>query len=137
MTPLDALLATSMLHLGVQAVVTVLVYPMFAHVAIEDWPAIHATHTRRIGPLVVVVYGALLLAGAWVVATGPSPAAVVALVASGAAVLVTALVAAPAHGRLAPDRPDAVLRRLLAADRARLVAALVAAVAATVAAGRG
>lgn len=129
-----ALVAATWLHLGFQAVVTLLVYPGFAAVAPAAWPEVHRTHTRRIGPVVAVVYGALLAAGGWVVLTGTDPAGWVAVLAAGASMAVTATVAGPAHQRLSPDRSAALLRRLLVADRVRLGAALVAAVASVVAA---
>ena len=39
--------------------------------------------------------------------------------------LTTALVAAPTHGRLGRGRTDALVRRLLVADRVRLLGAIV------------
>ncbi len=132
-----ALVAATWLHLGFQLVVTLLVYPGFDDVRRDDWPAVHVSHTRRIGPIVALVYGALLVAGGVVLAVGPSPGQVVAVAAIGVAMATTAVVAGPAHGRLSPDRPPGLLARLVAADRVRLVAAAVAAVAALVGSGLG
>ncbi|MBY5161125.1 hypothetical protein [Salsipaludibacter albus] len=133
MTPQDALLAACMLHLGFQVVVTLLVYPGLVAVTPDRWPEVHAAHTRRIGPIVVVVYGALVVSAVLVVASDPTAAQVVAVVSSATAITITATVAGPAHGRLSPDRPDPVLRRLVVSDRVRLGVAVVGAVAATLA----
>lgn len=126
--PTTALVAASFLHLGFQAVVTVLVYPGFPDVPIAAWPRAHAAHTRRIMPLVVVVYGGLVVATALVVAAGPAPLEWVAVVAAGVAIAVTASVAAPSHGRLSPDRPHRELRRLRRADVVRTTSAAIGAV---------
>ena len=155
-----ALVAATALHLGFQLVVTVLVYPALARVPADRWPVEHIQHSRRVTPVVGVVYGLLLVAGASVLVARPSGAQVASLVAVGAAMLVTATVAAPVHSRLggpavpaatSPAPPDVasaplapsgsareqagamsgpeptLLRRLLLADRVRLVLALVAA----------
>jgi hypothetical protein len=126
------LLAASALHAGFQLVVTLLVYPALAATPADRWPAAHAAHTRRVTPVVGLVYGALLVAGAVTVAGGPGVPQVVAVAASGVAVAVTAAFAAPAHSRLAHGLDGRVLRRLLGADRVRLAAAVTAAVAALV-----
>lgn len=132
--PTTALVAASFLHLGFQVVVTVLIYPGFPEVPIADWPRAHAAHGRRITPLVALVYGGLVVSMALVVVAGPTPPEWVAIAAAGVAMAVTAGIAAPSHGRLSPDRPDAVLRRLRLADRVRVVAAAIGATASLVAA---
>ena len=123
-----ALVAATALHTGFQLVVTLLVYPAFADVPEAGWQAHHARHSRRIAPLVIVVYCGLLAAGAAVLVTGPSPAEVAVLAAVAVAPVLTAAVAAPAHVRLARGPDPATLRRLLVADRLRCVAAVLAAV---------
>lgn len=125
-----ALVAAGFLHLGFQATVSALVYPNFADVDEADWGIFHATHSRRITPIVVVVYGLVVLAGVMAVVDGLTAWGVVSLSGHGVALATTALVAAPAHALLGRGRDDAVLTRLLAADRVRLAAAVVAAVAA-------
>jgi hypothetical protein len=127
------LVAATWLHLGFQTTVTLIVYPALARVPDEGWVDAHARHSRGIAPLVGVVYGALVVASAAVLATSPTAAEVVAVVASAAAVLVTAVRAAPLHGRLG-RRDEALVRQLLTADRVRLLAATVAALAAAMAA---
>jgi hypothetical protein len=126
-----ALVAATAVHAGFQAVVTLLVYPAFAEVPSERWSRFHDAHSRRIAGIVVVVYGLLVASSAWVLVAGPRNAGTLAAVGfAGLAMLTTAAVAAPAHGRLSHGRGDRDLTRLLASDRVRFVAALLAAVAA-------
>lgn len=127
-----ALLAAVMLHLGFQVTVTVVVYPALARAT--DWETAHSAHTRAITPLVVVVYGALLLAGGWaLVATWFDPWVLLAVAGAGTAMLATALVAGPTHGKLAGGKDPDLVRRLLTADRARSLAALVSSLGAVLA----
>jgi len=120
---LVAFAVVAAVHLGFQATVTLLVYPVLSRVPAEQWAEAHARHSRLIAPVVVVVYAALVAAGAWALAVGPSAAVVVAGSAAAACIGVTAAAAAPTHARL--DRPDpALLRRLLRADRVRGVLAV-------------
>jgi hypothetical protein len=129
------LLGAAALHLGFQLSVTLLVYPALARVRAPGWPAKHAAHSRAITPLVVIVYGVLLLACGWaLVARWPDAWTLVAVAGAGLSFLTTALVAAPAHGRQAAGRDVGLVRRLLAADRVRTVGALVCCAAAAVAA---
>jgi hypothetical protein len=130
-SPSIALLAATAVHLGLQLTVTLLVYPAFREVPSPDWPGYHRAHSRRISPVVAVVYGAVVVAGAWTLLSGAAAtAAYVAVAASAVALGATALVAAPAHGRLAEQRVERDLTLLIGADRVRLAAAVVAAVAA-------
>ena len=122
-----ALLGATAVHAGFQVVVTFLVYPAFADIPEDQWPAFHAAHSRRIAGIVVVVYALLVLTSGWVMVAGPTDTATVAAMgAAAAAILITAFVAAPAHGRLSPDRGAGDLALLVRADRVRLAAALVA-----------
>jgi hypothetical protein len=119
------LLAAVALHAGFQLTVTVIVYPALASTPDDDWAEAHARHSRRIAPLVALVYGAAVVACALAAAADPSPGTWVALAGTAVAILVTATMAAPLHGRL--DRRDAaLLARLLAADRVRCVSACLA-----------
>lgn len=134
-----ALLAATCLHAGFQLTVTVLVYPALARVPVESWAAEHDRHSRRITPLVGVVYAAVLVSGVGAVLTAPSyavgPAVGLALAGHAVTLGVTAAVAAPLHGRLGRGRDTSLVRRLLAADRARaagVVVALTGAIAAVV-----
>lgn len=126
------LLAAAAVHLGFQATVTFLVYPaLVARGRRGDvsWSEVHGGHSARITPLVVVVYGALLvpvLVTVWQLASdGLEVAASLAVLGAGVAFTATALVAAPAHGRLGRGWSEATARRLLRADAVRLVAAVV------------
>ena len=134
MTPEVALLAAAAVHFGFQATVTALVYPALARLPAGCWEPGHAAHSRAITPLVVLVYGGLVVTGAWTLVAGsPGAWTWVALGATAAGMLVTAAVAAPAHGRLAAGHdPDRIVR-LVRADRVRAAAATVALVAAALA----
>ena len=118
------LVGATALHVGFQATVTVLVYPALARTAAEEWRVAHALHSRRITPLVVVVYAATLLAGVGSMLADPGSAALwVSVLGTALAFLVTATVAAPAHRRLGAGRDPAVIDRLLRADQLRLAGA--------------
>jgi hypothetical protein len=118
-------LAATALHLGFQLTVTLVVYPALARA--EVWERAHAAHTRTITPLVAVVYAALVGSAGWVLAAGDAGGwTFVAVAAAGVSVLVTALVAGPAHGRLASGRDAGLLHRLLVADVVRTAAAAAA-----------
>jgi hypothetical protein len=121
------LLATGV-HLGFQAVVTIVVYPGLANLAPEDWGRGHAAHTHRMIIVVIPVYGALALALSWALATVPCSQALI--VTTGALLIVgvtTALVAAPIHHRLSAGGPtQKLIRDLRRADTFRLIGAAVA-----------
>ncbi|GAA0804986.1 hypothetical protein [Spirilliplanes yamanashiensis] len=121
-----ALLVAAAVHLGFQLTVTVVVYPALARVPAASWAAAHRAHTRAITPLVAVVYGGLGVAGGWAVLAGPGGWTLVALAGAAVAVLVTAVAAGPAHGRLGAGHDVQRIGRLLRADRVRAVAAVVA-----------
>ena len=120
------LVATAALHLGFQLTVTAVVYPALAEVSTEGWSAAHTAHSRRISYVVALAYLPLLGVGLWSLVTGPVGAGlVVAAVGAAISFLTTAAVAAPTHGRLGSGRTDALVARLLAADRVRLLGAVV------------
>jgi hypothetical protein len=121
-----ALFAATAAHLGFQATVTAIVYPALARVPAAQWAAAHRAHSRAITPVVAVVYGALLATGGGALWSRPSAWTWVAVAATAAAMLVTALAAAPAHGRLAAGHDPGRIHRLLGADRLRAAAAAVA-----------
>ncbi len=127
------LLAAAALHAGFQLTVTLLVYPALAATPAPEWTDVHRRHSRRITPLVGVVYLAVVVAAAAALLGAPGPAVVTAVAASGATLGLTAFVAAPVHGRLGAGRDPALLRRLLRADRLRSLTALVALASAAVA----
>ena len=111
------------LHAGFQLTVTALVYPALGDLPAASWRAAHARHSRRITPVVGVVYLALLLSGGWFVVSGPGPLGWLALAGAAGALVVTALLAAPTHGRLGEHEP-ALVHRLLAVDRVRCLLAV-------------
>ena len=78
-----------------------------------------------------MVYLALLVTGGFLAASGPGAAGWVALLLTySAALATTAIAAAPTHGRLS-ERDDALVARLLVADRCRCALAVLGALAAT------
>ena len=133
-TPELALLTAAATHLGFQATVTAVVYPALARVPAAQWPAAHRAHSRAITPVVAVVYAALAAAGGWALLSGPDAWTLVALAATAVAVLVTAVAAALAHGRLGAGYDPRRIHRLLRVDRIRAAAAAVALAAAVAAA---
>jgi len=125
------LLATGV-HLGFQAVVTIVVYPGLVNIAPEDWERGHAAHTHRMIIVVIPVYGALTLALGWALATvSCSPALIVTTGALLSVGVTTALVAAPIHHRLSAGGPSQkLIRDLRSADNFRMIGAAVACIAA-------
>ncbi len=121
-----ALVVATALHAGFQLTVTLVVYPALAAVPAPEWEQAHASHSRRIVPLVAIVYGGALVTGVGAVVTAPSTTTWLALAGTLAAVLVTAVSAAPTHSRLGAGRDDVLVRRLLRADQGRSVAAVAA-----------
>jgi hypothetical protein len=120
------LVATAALHLGFQLTVTAVVYPALADVRPDDWSVAHTDHSRRISYVVALAYLPLLGVGLWSLVAGPiSAGLIVAAVGAAISFLTTAAVAAPTHGRLGSGRTDALVARLLAADKVRLVGAVV------------
>ena len=127
--PAPWLLLVAAAHLGFQVTVDLVVYPALAEVGQDGWARAHAAHSRRITPVVGLVYVPLVLVLGWAVATDPDAVGTWVAVAGGLlAVATTAAVAAPLHGRLASAdegaRP-ALLTRLARADRVRTVGAVV------------
>jgi hypothetical protein len=121
------LLATGV-HLGFQAVVTIVVYPGLVNLAPEDWERGHAAHTRRMVIVVIPAYAAVAVALGWALATVCcSPALIVTTGAVLTVGVTTALVAAPIHHLLSVDGPtQKLIRDLRRADAVRLLGAAVA-----------
>lgn len=129
--PAPWLLLVAGAHLGFQLTVDLVVYPALAEVGSEGWSRAHAGHSRRITPVVAAIYPPLVLLLGWTVVERPGEVGTWIAVAGGLlAVVTTAAVAAPTHGRLASatatDR-TALLHRLDLADRMRTLGALVCA----------
>ena len=127
-----ALVAATSLHAGFQLTVTLLVYPALARVAPAGFADAHGRHSRAIVPLVGLVYAAVVVTALGVVVTDPrSVLGWTAAVTSAGALLVTALRAAPLHGRLGRQGPEpALVAALLRADRVRTACAVLAVLAA-------
>lgn len=110
---------------GIGWMVQIVVYPAFALVDDTQWPRYHRAHQRATA---LVVTPPWLVQGVAVVALAldhPAGTALSAVAALGmlalTGVLLTALVAVPAHARLA-ERTAPTLRRLLVANLARTLA---------------
>jgi hypothetical protein len=122
---LAGLLVATSVHLGFQLTVTFVVYP--ALVRAPDWAPAHLGHTRAITPLVVLVYGLLVVASlAAAVLTWFDAWVLLSVAGAALAGLTTAFVAGPTHGRLAAGRDPVLVARLLTADRLRTLGAAVA-----------
>ena len=121
-----ALLAATCAHAGFQLTVSVLVYPALARVPVEAWAVEHDRHSRRITPLVGVVYAAVLVTAVGALLASPSYAVGVAVAGHAVTLGVTAAVAAPLHGRLGRGRDASLVGRLLVADRVRAAGVVVA-----------
>lgn len=130
-----ALLAVSAFHAGFQLVVSVVVYPALADTTVDAWGPVHDRHSRRILMVVAPLYPAIVGVCLWVLVAGPVTASVVVAVAGNLfAVAVTAVLAAPMHGRLGREGHSHVrIRALLRADWLRTAGAVVALVAACLA----
>ena len=128
MSPETALVAAGGLHLGFQAVVTIVVYPALVTTRPDDWDAVHAAHSRRISAVVAPLYLAVAAACLWVLVDGPVTVwTVLAMAGHVVAAGATAGFAAPSHGRLGRDGPSPrELHRLLTADRVRLAGTVLA-----------
>ena len=128
MSPETALVAASGLHLGFQAVVTIVVYPALVATRPADWDAVHDAHSRRISYVVAPLYLVVAAACLWVLVVGPLTAwTLLAMAGHVVAAGTTAAFAAPSHGRLGRDGPSAAeLHRLLTADRVRLAGTVLA-----------
>lgn len=124
MSPVEALAVVAAAHAGFQVTVTALAYPALAAVPADRFPEAHDAHSRRIAPLVGVVYLAVLLVGGWVLFAAPlGPWVLIALAAQAVVLLTTAGLAAPVHGALSRRPADPrLVRRLLVVDRVRALA---------------
>jgi hypothetical protein len=127
--PAPWLLLVAGVHLGFQLTVDLLVYPALGEVADDQWTVAHERHSRRITPVVAVLYPALVLVLGWTAIARPGEVGTWVSVAGGLlAVVTTAAVAAPTHGRLSSatvDERSVLLRRLDRADRVRTLGASV------------
>lgn len=123
-TAQTAFLVAAAVHAGFQLTVTVLVYPALARVHASDWPREHDLHSRRIVPLVGVVYVLLAVTTIWLLTVDRGGWTWAGSWCASAVAAVTAFGAAPLHGKLT-DRDEPLMARLLVVDRWRAGLALV------------
>ncbi len=134
-----ALVVASALHLGFQLTVTMVVYPALARVDDAGWTLAHTRHGRAIMPLVVLTYGALVLSGVWALLTCAAGGRGVAVWWSCRSSEASSRGSPrpswplPLHGRLSRGREQALVDRLLRADRLRALGAVVSFAAAALA----
>lgn len=121
------LLVAAALHVGLELVVHLVVYPALADGSSgTDAPyrRVHEQHMRRMSTAVAPVYGLLLVAAAGFVVAAPGPLAVACLGLVLATFAVTGFAAVPAHESIVaepdPSRRAALHRRLARADRVRV-----------------
>ncbi|MCE0487080.1 hypothetical protein [Ornithinimicrobium sediminis] len=127
MDALTALAVAAALHAGFQLTVTSVVYPALARVPAERWSTAHEAHGRSIVPVVGITYLGLAGTGLWALIVAPgNPWVWLSVAGALVAGVTTAAVAAPTHGALGRGRDDALLGRLLVADRVRSLGAVVA-----------
>ena len=125
------LLVAAALHLGLELVVHLVVYPALADSSAgtgAPYRRAHEQHMRRMSVAVAPVYGLLLVAGVGQAVAAPTPLALTALGLVLVTFAVTGLAAVPAHESIVaepePSRRAALHRRLARADRVRLLLAL-------------
>lgn len=126
-----ALVIAAAFHLGFQLGVTTLVYPALGEGPRETFARRHHEHSRRIAPVVVIVYGALLISCAWSLSDGADIASLVAGCTFVVVLAITGLGAAPRHGQLGRGWSSPTWSALLRLDRARLGLGIVLLLAAT------
>ena len=111
---------------GLIWMVQVVHYPLFALVGDATFTAYEDAHSRRIGVLVFVGWGAQLLTGLGLLVTRPAgvplPLVLTDLALLGITVAVTALVSAPCHRRLGWGFDAGVHRRLVTTNWVRTAA---------------
>jgi len=125
------LLVAAGLHVGLELVVHLVVYPALADSSggpVTDARRAHQTHMRRMSVAVAPVYGLLAIATVGLVVVDPTPFRLACLGLVVATFAVTALAAVPAHEAIVRE-PDpaaraALHRRLAHADRGRLLLAV-------------
>ncbi|HET6937304.1 MAG TPA: hypothetical protein VFI19_01815, partial [Nocardioides sp.] len=60
-----AFLAAASAHAGLQATVTLVVYPTLSHVRSANWRQAHDRYVNQIRPVVAVAYALLVATGVW------------------------------------------------------------------------
>ncbi len=116
-------------YAGFQGTVRAVVYPQFAAVPAEAFPAYERSHQRRVSVVVGPLFGALVLTTGALLLRRPAGAPWPEVGAAAALLVVilglTAFAAVPLHRRLSAGWDAAAFHRLLGVDLVRLLAALV------------
>jgi hypothetical protein len=111
-------------YAGFQLTVRLVVYPQLARVPPTVAADFERAHQRLITPLVGLLFGALALATAGLLAVGPRGPGLVAAVLFGGMLGATAFGAVPQHTTLSRGFDEAAHHRLLRWDTVRVVLAL-------------
>ena len=116
-------------YAGFQWTVRALVYPQFAAVPLQAFPAYGAGHSRRISRVVGPLFAGQLVTTGWLLADPPTSVVRAGVLASAVCLavvlVVTGLGAVPRHRRLAAGFDLVAYAGLLRADTVRVVAASV------------
>ena len=128
--PAPWLLLVAAAHLGFQLTVDLVVYPALGEVPGGVWAVAHDRHSRRIVPLVALLYPPLVLLLGWACVAEPRSPATWVAIAGGLLAVAHHRGRGGAHPRSAVvgDRArsgPALMRRLDRADRVRSVGAVV------------
>ncbi len=130
------MMAATAVHAGFQLTVTSVVYPALGAVSAHAWARTHEVHSRRIVPVVGLVYSAVAITSIGQVSSDLRAASVLSAGASLVVLGLTAGLAAPLHRRLSSGRDPALIRRLIWVDRLRTLFALLSLAAAIHTVGR-
>ena len=106
-------------YAGFQWLVHLVVYRSYNLVPPDAFPAFERAHMRRISPLVVVLFGSLVIATVALFVAGRGDVGIAAAVLLAMLLGLTLFGAVPAHRRLVQRYDEQVLRRLLRIDAAR------------------
>jgi hypothetical protein len=122
--PLLAYALAAAVYAGFQLTVRLVVYPQLAQVPAAASAAYEQAHQRLITPLVGVLFGALALATAALLAAVPRGPGLAAAALFGGILAATAFGAIPQHTTLSRGFDGAAHRRLLRWDTVRVALAL-------------
>ncbi|SNS83732.1 protein of unknown function [Geodermatophilus saharensis] len=127
MTLLVVHLALTAAYAGFQWTVRALVYPQFAQVPPDAFPAYERAHQRRVSRVVGPLFAGQGVTTLWLLAARPAGTPLLPVLAGGACLAVvlavTALLAVPLHRQLGGGWDPVAHRRLCRVDTVRALAA--------------